>query len=161
MMEYYTDFDTPFCRIVLVGTAEAITGLYLATGEGDRQFVIRDCWQRSDAELRYARREVEEYCRGNLRQFTVSGRPQGTTFQRNVWQALCRIPYGEVRSYKEIAVEIGNPGGARAVGQANSRNPIPLIIPCHRVVAADGGLGGFAHGLQIKAHLLEMERSRG
>lgn len=159
IMEYYTKFNTPFCGIVLVGSAEALTHVHLDTGEGKRTFVIRDDWVRKDEEFVFARKEIEDYCRGTLRRFTVAVRPEGTDFQRMVWSELRRIPFGEVRSYKDIAMKIGNEKGARAVGAANGRNPVPLIIPCHRVIGANGSLAGFAHGLDIKRRLLEFENA--
>lgn len=157
-MHYYTEFTTPFCNVILVGGAGAVSRLHLDTGEGKRTFTIRDNWVRKDNEFSAARREIEEYCRGNLTRFSVPVMPEGTEFQRCVWDALQRIPYGEVRSYKDIAKAIGNEKGSRAVGMANGKNPVPLIIPCHRVIGSDGSLGGFAHGLDIKMRLLEFEK---
>lgn len=109
--------------------------------------------------LSRCRRQLEEYFRGERQEFSLPLEPEGTDFQKKVWQALCRIPYGEVRSYGFIAADTGSPGASRAVGNANHRNPIPIIIPCHRVVAADGSLGGYAYGPGIKEKLLEIEGS--
>lgn len=102
--------------------------------------------------------ELAAYFQGNLLAFRTPAEPQGTPFQQRVWKVLTRIPYGRTRSYGWVAWRAGVPGGARAVGQANARNPVPLIVPCHRVVAADGSLGGFSSGLQIKRFLLDLER---
>ncbi|MDR2727361.1 MAG: methylated-DNA--[protein]-cysteine S-methyltransferase, partial [Deltaproteobacteria bacterium] len=94
---------------------------------------------------------------GSRTSFDLPLHAEGTPFMRRVWEELCGIPYGETRSYKEIAVAIGRPGAMRAVGMANSRNPIALIIPCHRVIGADGSLTGFASGVDLKRRLLELE----
>ena len=105
-----------------------------------------------------AKRELTAYFEGVSTDFAaLTLDPQGTPFQRRVWQELRRIPRGQTISYKELAQRIGNPKACRAVGQANGRNPIPLIIPCHRVIAADGGLGGFSSGLERKRWLLRHE----
>jgi methylated-DNA-[protein]-cysteine S-methyltransferase len=101
--------------------------------------------------------QLEEYFRGKLREFRVPLDLRGTRFQVEVWQALLRIPYGETRSYAEIAEEIGNPKAVRAVGHANGSNPIAIIVPCHRVVASGGGLGGYGGGLDLKGRLLTLE----
>ena len=103
--------------------------------------------------------ELLEYFAGTRTEFTVPLSPAGTDFQRAVWRALQRIPYGETRAYGEIAEAVGRPGAARAVGTANHRNPIPIIIPCHRVVGSNGQLCGFGGGLGVKRLLLELEAS--
>jgi methylated-DNA-[protein]-cysteine S-methyltransferase len=105
--------------------------------------------------------ELDLYFRGALNLFSVPLDPEkGTPFQRKVWRELTRIPYGETRSYGKIAAAVGNPLGARAVGLANKRNCIPIVIPCHRVIKADGGLGGYDSGLDIKRALLHLEGVR-
>jgi methylated-DNA-[protein]-cysteine S-methyltransferase len=112
--------------------------------------------------LQWARRaaqELKEYAAGERRRFTVPLDLEGTSFQQKVWQALRTIPYGETRSYGEIARQVGNPRAARAVGMANHENPIAVMVPCHRVIAGDGSLGGYAGGLAKKSRLLELERS--
>jgi methylated-DNA-[protein]-cysteine S-methyltransferase len=105
--------------------------------------------------------QLSRYFAGGLRSFDVTLDPQGTEFQRRVWRALCDIPYGETRSYAEVASDVGRPKGARAVGTANNRNPIAILIPCHRVVGADGSLTGYAAGLDVKETLLNLERAVG
>ena len=102
-------------------------------------------------------RELDEYFAGTRREFDLPLDPQGTPFQRKVWEALRRIPCGRTASYKEIAEEIGSPGGSRAVGMANHCNPIAILIPCHRVIGANGKLVGYAGGLERKRKLLELE----
>ena len=108
--------------------------------------------------LRQAAAELTAYFAGQLRQFTVPLAPKGTPFQQKVWAALREIPYGETRSYKEIAAMVGNEKACRAVGMANNRNPLPIFIPCHRVVGANGKLVGYAGGLDVKTFLLNLEK---
>lgn len=107
--------------------------------------------------LRQAQQELEEYFAGKRRTFSVQLDPSGTQFQNKVWNALRTIPFGETRSYGQIADQIGSRKAVRAVGAANGRNPIPIIVPCHRVIGADGTLTGFAGGLENKARLLALE----
>jgi O-6-methylguanine DNA methyltransferase len=101
--------------------------------------------------------QLQEYFRGERKQFQMTLDLRGTPFQQRVWKALREIPYGETRSYGEIAVAVGNPHAVRAVGQANGKNPIPIIVPCHRVIQSDGKLGGFGGGLDLKEILLALE----
>lgn len=107
--------------------------------------------------LEAAGRQLREYFAGTRRSFDLPLAPEGTAFQRRVWDALCAIPFGETRSYGAIARAIGNPRAARAVGMANNRNPISIIIPCHRVIGANGALVGYGSGLPIKETLLRLE----
>ncbi len=110
--------------------------------------------------LSKAERELEEYFSGGRTSFSVPLLAEGTPFQQAVWQFLTAIPYGETATYGQIAARLGRPGAARAVGMACNRNPIAIIIPCHRVVGADGGLTGYAGGLDVKARLLLLEQER-
>jgi O-6-methylguanine DNA methyltransferase len=110
-----------------------------------------------DPLLEAASAELEAYFRGELRRFTVPLDLRGTPFQTEVWQALQRVPYGKTASYKEIAAAVGRPRAVRAVGGANNRNPVPIVVPCHRIVGADGSLVGYGGGLPIKARLLALE----
>jgi methylated-DNA-[protein]-cysteine S-methyltransferase len=144
-------------RVVLPGTALRHEETSVRRGHGE----IRDG---DDEVLAAARRQLAEYFAGDRREFELPLAGAGTTFQRAVWHALSDIPYGETRSYADIAVCVGRPGAARAVGQANRRNPLPVFVPCHRVIAADGALGGYqgqwnADG-GLKARLLAHERVR-
>ena len=102
-------------------------------------------------------RQLEEYFAGMRRSFSLPLDPAGTEFQLRVWRALCGIPYGTTVSYKELARRVDSPKGFQAVGQANGRNPLPILIPCHRVIAAGGGLGGYSGGVERKRLLLELE----
>jgi methylated-DNA-[protein]-cysteine S-methyltransferase len=112
-----------------------------------------------DRVLALARRELDRYFAGKLTAFTVPTAAQGTPFQRTVWAALSKIPYGATRSYAQQAAAIGRPKAVRAVGAANGKNPISIIVPCHRVIGADGSLTGFGGGLPRKQALLDLERS--
>jgi methylated-DNA-[protein]-cysteine S-methyltransferase len=105
-------------------------------------------------------RQLEEYFAGERREFDLPLAPEGTPFERSVWDELRRIPFGETRSYGEIARAIGRPSASRAVGRANGANPIPIVVPCHRVIGADGSLTGFGGGLEAKSRLLEIEGRR-
>ena len=107
--------------------------------------------------LEEAARQLSDYFGGRRRDFTLPLAPVGTPFQREVWAALREIPYGETRSYKDIACAVGRPRACRAVGMANNRNPLPIVVPCHRVVGASGALTGYAGGLEIKSKLLALE----
>jgi len=107
--------------------------------------------------IRRAFAQIEEYLAGRRKRFDLPLYVEGTPFMRRVWDELRKIPYGETRSYKDIAAAIGQPGAMRAVGMANNRNPLALIIPCHRVIGADGRLVGFGGGLDVKRRLLELE----
>ena len=104
-------------------------------------------------------RQLSEYLIGERKYFELPLNPKGTEFQRQVWQALCDIPYGETRSYKQIAEAIGNPKAVRAVGMANNRNPLLIVIPCHRVIGANGKLIGYGAGIEMKEYLLKLEKS--
>lgn len=115
-------------------------------------------WIRSETEtIARAKRELDEYFRGRRRVFTVPHQGKGTAFQQKVWKVLEEIPYGETRSYKEVADAAGNVKACRAVGMANHANPLPIIVPCHRVIGADGSLTGYGGGLDIKRRLLTLE----
>lgn len=110
-----------------------------------------------DTVLHESARQLSEYFAGQRRVFSLPLAPGGTPFQRAVWRALRDIPYGESRSYRDIARAVGNPAAVRAVGAANGRNPLPIVVPCHRVIGSDGRLTGFAGGLEAKSFLLQLE----
>lgn len=119
-------------------------------------------WNRDDGHplVLETARQMEQYFRGQRRRFEIPLDLHGTPFQLKVWKALRAIPYGETRSYVDIARAVGRPSASRAVGGANGRNPVGIIVPCHRVIAASGALGGFACGLACKKNLLDLERGR-
>jgi len=115
--------------------------------------------RQDDAALRRGGEQLEEYFAGKRKAFDLPLAPRGTDFQQSVWRALAEIPWGQWRSYGDIARAIGRPRAVRAVGAANGRNPLPIVVPCHRVVGSDGSLTGFAGGLETKRYLLELEGS--
>ena len=160
MTRFFTQFDSPLCPVTLVGKDSGITHLHLHTKGGKRRVAIDPEWIRSDARFASARIQILEYMEGKRTAFDLVLSPEGTPFQQTVWQALCEIPFGELRSYGEIARRIGKPTASRAVGAANGKNPLPLLIPCHRVVGANGKLTGFAHGLAIKERLISLESGK-
>lgn len=118
---------------------------------------VRDAPARDDALGADLQQQLREYFSGERRSFALSLAPEGTSFQQQVWQALARIPFGETRSYLQVAREVERPGGAIAVGQANARNPLLLVVPCHRVLASGNKLGGYGPGLEMKRWLLRHE----
>jgi methylated-DNA-[protein]-cysteine S-methyltransferase len=115
--------------------------------------------RRDDPILMACARQLKEYFDGTRRHFDLPLEPRGTEFQLRVWEALTQIPYGQTRSYRDIALAIGKPTAVRAVGAANGRNPLPIVVPCHRVIGSDGSLTGFAGGLEAKTRLLQLEGS--
>ena len=144
--------ESPLGALTLRGTEAALTAVEFGRREGE---------ERPSPVLEQAAAELAAYFAGARRVFTVPLDPAGTPFQRRVWEALRSIPYGKTASYGAIAAQIGNPRAARAVGMANHCNPIPILIPCHRVVGAGGELTGYAGGLEIKRRLLELEADHG
>ena len=149
-MEFY-QFDTPLGMMALGEEEGAIVRLYLPNQPTPRLM------SRPTPLLEEGRRQLLEYFRGERREFDLPLAPRGTPFQQKVWAALRAIPWGEVRAYRDIARAADCPKGFRAVGMANHNNPVPIIIPCHRVIGADGALGGYAGGLELKRALLAIE----
>lgn len=147
-------FDTPLGQMALAEESGALTRLFLP-GEGILRLVSRET-----PLLSKGRDEILAYLRGERRSFDLPLDPMGTPFQQAVWAELRRIPYGETRSYGQVAAGIGKPKAVRAVGQANHRNPLPIFIPCHRVIGASGKLTGYGGGLDLKQKLLELEGAR-
>jgi len=146
-------YDTAIGKIGIVQINNAITGVYF-----DKEVEIQDAEVKETPLLKKAGKQVREYFEGKRKVFELELAPVGTEFQQNVWKALQTIPYGETRSYGEIAKSIGNSKAARAIGMANNKNPISIFIPCHRVIGANGKLVGYAGGLDIKEYLLNMEK---
>lgn len=148
-----------------IGVACSENGLReVSVRKPSRSFAGSSLSSHGSLEAVFARRaltEISEFLNGRRRQFTVPLDLKGTRFQLQVWRALLRIPYGETRSYGEIARAVGRPKAARAVGMANHSNPVAIVVPCHRVVASDGSLGGYAGGLEMKSRLLRLEASAG
>jgi methylated-DNA-[protein]-cysteine S-methyltransferase len=156
---WYIELDTPIGVLVVTSEGDAVTGVYMETTRHTP--IDRDSWHHdtggSQEVLRVARAQLEEYFNGSRIDFDINLLARGTDVQRSVWKALSAIPYGETRSYGEIAHVIGNPKASRAVGAANGRNPIPIIVPCHRVIGSNGSLTGFGGGIERKEWLLAHE----
>ncbi len=151
----YAWMKSPMGELLLAGRGGRLRIVEFAAG--CRPARPRPDWMRDDDALGDVKRQLDEYFDGARRTFDLSLEPIGTNFQRRVWDALLDIPYGETRSYGDIAVAIGNPKAAVAVGAANGSNPLPIVIPCHRVVGSDGQLTGYGGGLPAKRYLLDLE----
>lgn len=154
---YWCEIDSPIGLLLLEGTPEALSHLYFQAGPRPARPDAR--WRRDAGVFAEAASQLGEYFAGERREFQLSLAPAGTAFQLSVWRALQAIPYGRTTSYGELARGLGNANGSRAVGLANGSNPIAIIIPCHRVIGADGSLTGFGGGLPIKHALLSLERA--
>ena len=154
----YEDIDSPVGRLRLIVSGQALVGIWFSQGR-DAARGGSGISPGSSPVLARTREQLAEYFAGKRREFDLPLDLRGTAFQRSVWQRLLEIPYGETSTYGALARELGDPGAARAVGLANGSNPIPIVIPCHRVIGANGALTGFGGGLPIKAALLELERS--
>jgi methylated-DNA-[protein]-cysteine S-methyltransferase len=150
----YTISETPIGNLVLAGDDAGLRHILFAGDE------IPPGWTRDHAFLAAARRQIAEYFAGARQVFDLPLAPAGTAFQQRVWRALLEIPYGRTESYGALAQRIGQPRAARAVGLANNRNPLPIVIPCHRVIGASGALTGYGGGLHVKERLLALEGSR-
>ena len=149
---YYCTYESPFGPITLQSDGTALTGLdFGQNGQQPIHSSQREIFTRT-------RQELDEYFNGRRKDFSIALHTIGTPFQKQVWEALRTIPYGETRSYEDIAIQIGNPKACRAIGMANNRNSIGIIIPCHRVIGKDGTLVGYAGGLDKKIALLELEK---
>lgn len=152
----YRTVDSPVGPLWLLGGAGRLCRLAFA---GSRRPALEPSWSRDDAGvLDPVVGELEAYFAGRLKRFSVAVAPEGTPFQQRVWRALCDIPYGQTVSYSELARRIDAARAVRAVGAANGANPIAIIVPCHRVIGADGSLTGFGGGLPVKRALLDLEQ---
>jgi methylated-DNA-[protein]-cysteine S-methyltransferase len=149
-MTLYDTIDSPIGELLLVGDGSALTAVHMDGDPGPG-------WRRDPGALREPAEQLLAYFAGELREFDLPLAPRGTPFQREVWSALREIPYGRTVSYAELAAAVGRPHAARAVGAANGRNPIAVVIPCHRVIGASGALTGYGGGLERKRLLLDLE----
>ncbi len=155
--EYYTYTTSPLGDILIAGTESGLT--HISFQEGSNALAPREGWVEDASFLQEANDQLHAYFYGELTRFDIPLRPQGTEFQQRVWTALLTIPYGETVSYARIAEQLGQPTATRAVASANGQNPLPIVIPCHRVIGSDGKLRGYASGLEIKAELLALEQA--
>ncbi len=151
----YTTVDSPIGELLLTGDGHALTGLHMSGGRFAP--VASDDWERDDHGFDDVRAQLAAYFAGELTEFDVPLAAAGTVFQRSVWRALEEIPYGRTWSYGQLAARVGNVRACRAVGLANGRNPIAIIVPCHRVIGASGTLTGYGGGLERKRQLLDLE----
>jgi O-6-methylguanine DNA methyltransferase len=163
---YFASFYSPFLKNVFV--ASTIKGLCMVDFLTSEKAFLKELGSlipgeiiRDDRKNGKALSQIKRYLMGKLKRFDCSLDLRGTPFQRKVWRALAKIPYGSTRAYRDIAKSIGHPKAFRAVGNANGSNPIPIILPCHRVIESNGGLGGFGHGVKVKQQLLDFEKHYG
>jgi methylated-DNA-[protein]-cysteine S-methyltransferase len=175
---FWESWDSPFGKITVSCSGKGVRELQFGLGKlrangnasrsaakhratGTAAEIVRAGESREPGAriARQAIAELQEYAAGRRKRFTLPLDLQGTPFQRKVWKALCAIPYGETRSYLQIARAAGNPRASRAVGMANHWNPVAIVVPCHRVIASDGTLGGYAGGLEMKAKMLRLEKN--
>lgn len=151
--KYRAVYDSVFGKVLISSDGEGITEVKLGN------FSETEIQNSPDRLTDIAAAQLSEYFARKRESFDVPLCPAGTAFQRLVWEKLCAVPYGETRSYKQIAESVGNPKSCRAVGMANNRNPIMVIIPCHRIIGTNGSLTGYAAGLPVKQRLLDLERA--
>lgn len=155
----YAYLDSPLGALLVVRDEVGLTGLYLPSAQ--HPVAVSPGWVRDDGAFDDVRTQLAEYFAGSRRDFDLPLHPSGTAFQQRVWSALLDIPYGETTTYGKTAAAIGAPGASRAVGLANGRNPLPIIVGCHRVIGADGSLTGYGGGLDAKRWLLAHEAAAG
>jgi len=160
---YYSSFESPWLKKVFVASTErGVCMVDFLTSEKAFLRNLKGQFPGGGIQDKQKNRgillQLKKYLEGGLKRFKCKLDLRGTPFQKKVWSALVKIPYGETRSYQDVARAIGHPKAFRAVGNANGSNPIPLIIPCHRVIETNGGLGGFGHGLKVKKELLDFEK---
>ncbi len=153
---FYTMLASPVGELLLAGDDDALHLIGFPSGRGAAR--PDDHWEQSPAPFAEAARQLDDYFAGRRHTFDLPLAPTGTPFQRDVLAALQQIPYGETRSYADLARAVGRPKATRAVGAANGRNPLPIVIPCHRAIGSDGSLTGFGGGLATKRFLLDLER---
>ena len=153
------EYETAIGRFLIAEDTRGITDITLIHGD-DKEALIGKYALIETEQIKEAAAQLRGYLEGSRRNFTIRINPQGTPFQQKVWEALRRIPYGETRSYKQIAEEIGNRRASRAVGMANHHNPIMCVIPCHRVIGAKGSMVGYAAGIETKKQLLGLEQGK-
>jgi methylated-DNA-[protein]-cysteine S-methyltransferase len=152
---FYTYIETPVGALLAARDDEGIASISFQ--KNGRPADPHPQWKRSDAAFGDLSEQLRAYFEGKLRSFDLPLHPEGTPFQRDVWRALQSIPYGQTRSYADIAREIARPKAVRAVGAANGANPLPIVVPCHRVIGSNGSLTGFGGGIAVKQQLLALE----
>jgi methylated-DNA-[protein]-cysteine S-methyltransferase len=148
----YIYMDTPIGKLLLAGDQAAVHQIRFGPASPERGWI-----EGSTGPIDEAARQLREYFSGKRTDFDLPLSPQGTQFQKSVWRELCGIPYGQTISYGELARRVGNPKASRAVGAANGQNPLPIVVPCHRVIGANGKMTGFGGGIPVKEALLALE----
>lgn len=156
MTVYFDQFDSPIGPLTVAGDGSALVHILFA--ENRHEPKARNEWVRDAAPVRDARQQLLQYLHGERTRFDLPLAPRGTAFQLRVWHALAAIPFGQTWSYLQLARHLDHPTATRAVGAANGRNPLPIVLPCHRVIGRDGSLTGFAGGLPTKSALLALEQ---
>lgn len=159
MSYVYKTISSPVGKLKLIADGDGLAAILWENDKPNRVRIKADIEDNDNPVLLETEKQLNEYFAGKREVFSVPLRPVGTEFQNKVWQALTTIPFGETRSYRQIAEQVTSPRGVRAVGAANGKNPISIIVPCHRVIGASGELTGFAGGLDVKARLLQMENA--
>lgn len=154
---FYSYYDSPVGKLLLAGDESALTLISFPGGKAARQ--PAPDWLRRNELFKTVKHQLAAYFAGELTEFDLALRPEGTGFQLLVWQALRQISYADTRSYGDIAALVGKPDASRAVGAANGQNPLPIVIPCHRVIGSNGDLTGFGGGLACKKYLLALEQT--
>ncbi|XWN30063.1 MAG: methylated-DNA--[protein]-cysteine S-methyltransferase [Devosia sp.] len=152
---FYTFMESPVGTLLLAGGEDSLH--FLSFPAGHKAFGPQSDWLPNETPFQEVQRQLNAYFAGDLDEFTVPVQLSGTAFQNSVWTYLASIPFGETRTYGQVAADLGRPKASRAVGAANGNNPIPIILPCHRVIGANGALTGFGGGLDTKQHLLKHE----
>ena len=155
-MRKYCYYQSPIGKLLLLGDEGALEELHFPNSQQQKQ--IPEDWQYDEACFKNVLQQLAEYFAGKRQTFELEMAAKGTAFQKRVWQELQKIPFGQTASYGEIAERIGNSKASRAIGMANGKNPIPIIVPCHRVIGKDGSLTGFGGGLDVKRQLLKLEK---
>lgn len=156
-MKYYCELEIPLGILTIIEENKNIIEIIFGKIEKEES----EIWKKEDTELlQKTKKQLVEYFNKERTEFTIPCNPKGTVFQKEVWQELQKIPYGETATYQEVAFSIGNVRACRSVGRANNKNPIPILIPCHRVIGKDNKLLGYAGGMEIKEFLLRLEGSQ-
>jgi methylated-DNA-[protein]-cysteine S-methyltransferase len=153
-MLFYDIMPSSLGDLLILSSEKGIKSIQFSTG---KEFSVDDTWVHKPEELKQVRLQLDEYFSGERSTFDLSLDPEGTVFQKQIWKELCNIPHGQTCTYQDIANAIGKPNACRAIGMANSKNPILIVVPCHRVIGKNGKLTGYAGGLHNKARLLEIE----
>jgi methylated-DNA-[protein]-cysteine S-methyltransferase len=155
IVKHYCHYHSPIGKLLLIGCDGVLEELLFPNSQEKKN--IPDDWQYDETGFKEVLLQLTEYFAGKRQDFDLRLSPEGTAFQKRVWQELQKIPFGQTACYGDIAERIGNPKASRAVGMANGKNPLPIIVPCHRVIGKDGSLTGFGGGLEVKKQLLKLE----